>query len=470
MLLVKYFDNPSTSPNYIDLRVYADDKRVLKNPNKGWFVHFVDNSLACPLYRSGIEKGDYLEDFPGLNHMYIRFDWGDIEKEEGKYDWSQIDEIIEEWALHGYTFAFRLCTFETAYEAPYATPKFVFDAGAGYIDTPNNREPDYGDPIYLEKLENFTREFGRKFNGSPLVEYVEVGSFGTWGEGHTYCGSEKIFPKETLKKHLDITAKYFPDTIILANDDMLWHCYQNDTLKNGMDRGVVEWFTEYAAGLGMGIRDDSILVNSYVRQMGYDSTYSPSFCDRVWRFAPTNMERGHFGSPDAGGDDANELVFMEALRNMHSTFAGFHGIPRVWLNKNREITEYMANRMGYWYFLDGIDFPVLVSGLTHYAVMRVRNRGFAPAYHDYDVKMELRSEDGRKYEIVREGWKCNNRFWMPDEVSEERVALDLRGVPAGTYKLFVGMFDKHGRPVHFAMTEDIMDSDAMYGLVSVTVE
>ena len=130
----------------------------------------------------------------------------------------------------------------------------------------------------------------------------------------------------------------------------------------------------------------------------------------------------------------------------------------------------MANRMGYWYFLDGIDMPVLVSGLTHYAVMRIRNRGFAPAYHEYDIRLELRDEEGNSYGIIRDGWKCGNKNWMPDETSEERIALDLRGVPSGKYKLFIGMFDKHDRPVHFAMTEDIMGNDNMYELASVTVE
>ena len=93
-------DDRITRKNFVDLRLLVDDKTVLKNPHKGWFWHFIDNGYGRPFYRDGYEEDPVL-DFPGLNHLYLRFDWGDVEKEEGVYDFSYLDEIMEKWGAYG---------------------------------------------------------------------------------------------------------------------------------------------------------------------------------------------------------------------------------------------------------------------------------------------------------------------------------------------------------------------------------
>ena len=97
---------------YIDLRHMQDDKRVLENPHKGWYYHYVDNGFSDIRYREGIEKSDLLP-AKGINHIYIRFDWCDVEKEDGVFDWSEIDEIIERFGKNKYRFSLRQCTFES---------------------------------------------------------------------------------------------------------------------------------------------------------------------------------------------------------------------------------------------------------------------------------------------------------------------------------------------------------------------
>ncbi|MBO4363436.1 MAG: hypothetical protein J5912_03540, partial [Clostridia bacterium] len=97
-------NDPGRTPFYRDLRAIADDRRILRNPHKGWYWHYIDNGYPRPNYRRDHDPADHLEDFPGLNHLYLRFDWGDIEKEEGVYDWSYIDSIMEEWSRYDYRF------------------------------------------------------------------------------------------------------------------------------------------------------------------------------------------------------------------------------------------------------------------------------------------------------------------------------------------------------------------------------
>lgn len=73
---------------YKDYSNISDEVTILKNPHKGFYYHYVDNGFTRPTYRNGIQSDDDLLEFPGMNHLYIRFDWSDVEKEKGVYDWS----------------------------------------------------------------------------------------------------------------------------------------------------------------------------------------------------------------------------------------------------------------------------------------------------------------------------------------------------------------------------------------------
>ena len=96
------YDDRYLAPYSVDLRPIADDRRIVRNPHKGWYWHYIDNGYLRDNYRVHHDPADHLEDFPMLNHLYLRFDWGDIEKEEGVYDWSYIDSIMEEWSKFDY--------------------------------------------------------------------------------------------------------------------------------------------------------------------------------------------------------------------------------------------------------------------------------------------------------------------------------------------------------------------------------
>jgi len=438
--------------NYIDLDAWQDDKTVLKNPHKGWYWHFIDNGYGRGVYRDTLEPGDYMEDFPGLNHLYLRFDWGDIEKEEGVLDWSYIDSIMDEWGAKDYRFSFRICTDEVGSEPEsikYATPKWVYDAGANKFDLPDGRiEPDFGDPIFLEKLENFMRAYGEKYNKDPRIEFIDIGTFGEWGEGHIFWGTNKMYPAEVIKKHILLHAKYFPDKYILLNDDMVGH---RATLPEEDKQDIME----YAKTLGCGARDDSINVKMYCEPFGYDSIRSPKFFDQLNENAPVDIEFEHYymvlSSPDREVFRSG-LSFIEALRRTKATYAGFHGYPRPWLEQFPALTEYIANRLGYWFFVEGLRMTTLISGCQNVVEVYFKNRGYSRCYYDYDLKLRLiNKETGEVHEYNAADADC--RRWMPEETVKEAVKMNLFGVNPGTYTLELGLFEG-ARPIRFGMQQE----------------
>lgn len=448
--------------NYLDLSGLADDKTVLRNPHKGFYWHFIDNGFGRENYRQNLVPGDYMTDFPGLNHLYLRFDWGDIEKAEGELDWSYIDSIMDEWGARGYRFSMRICTYEGGGKPEsikYATPKWVYDAGAEYIELSGDRlEPVYSDPIYLEKLENFMRRYGEKFNSDSRVEFIDIGSFGTYGEAHTFTGSEKIYPDETIRKHIELHAKYFPDKFILLNDDMIGHRKTESEEKN-------QALLEYAKTLGTGARDDSICVNWYSKTYGFDTLRSPCLFDQLYENAPVDIEFAHYsyiiGNSEVFRDG---FPFIEALRRAHATYAGFHGLPRPWLEKFYYLTEYLANRLGYWFFIDGMRLTPFTAGCKNNIDIIFINHGFAKCYNKFDLRLRLSGVGG---EYSFDAPDCDCRRWLPDEPAKERITLDTRALPAGEYTLSVGLFEGE-TPIKLAVQSDF-EHEGLYNIAKVRI-
>ena len=458
-----YSGKPIPFPNYIDLDKWQDDKTVLNNPHKGWYWHYIDNGYGRINYRQGLTPGDYMKDFPRLNHLYLRFDWGDIEKYEDKLDWSYIDSIMDEWGSQGYRFSFRICTYEGAAHPDsikYATPKWVYDAGAAFIELDGGRiEPVYSDPIYLEKLDKFLRKYGEKFNNDDRVEFVDIGSFGTWGENHTFNGSGTIYPNEVLFEHMRLHAQYFPDKFVMLNDDMIGH-------RGNEPDDEKQAIMEYAKTLGLGARDDSICVASYSYNYNYDTLRSPWFFGQLWRDAPVDIEYEHYTSvlKDANVF-RNGLPFIEALRNVHATYAGFHGLPRPWLKDQFYLTEYLANRLGYWYFIDGMRLTDFVHGCKNCIDIIFENRGFAPAYNKFALKVKLTDNQGNEY--IYNADNADNRLWMPNEKYRVNIKLDTGDLAVGEYKIHCGLFEGD-RAIQFAMQPE-RKQNGWYYLADVNI-
>lgn len=444
--------------NYLNLSPIADDKTVLENPHKGWYVHFVDNGFARPFYRDSIPAGDHMESIPGIHHLYIRFDWSDIETEEGKCDWSKIDDIIAEWAPYGYKFSLRMCTCCRNPFRYSSVPQWLIDMGTNGREWEEENRftgkigkfwvPDYGDPVYMEKLESFMGEYGKKYNGDPNVEFIDVGTFGFYGEGHVSQGVEAS--PELIKWHMDIHSKYFPDTLILVNDDML----RNFGNEAAMELG------RYCMGLGMGIRDDSAQVTGPAKEFGYDSLRQPELFDLFAPEFPVDLESTHQSMilPEVA---RGEMAYFEALRRCHATYAGFHGRVYDWYEKHNYFHDHLANLLGYWYFIDGVTLPQLKEGMNGKLSLRVSNRGFARGYHDYELRVRI---GGKLVAAV----PAANRNWLPERVVEMPVSIETKGLPAGDYGVEIGLFEGE-RPIQLGLKETAKREGGYYEICRLEI-
>lgn len=469
-------------PVRLDLAPLQDATRVLVNPHKGWYHHFPDNHPD----RYAIAREADLLEFPGMDHLYLRLAWAYLEPKEGQFDWAVIDRIIEKWTAHGLGIAFRITCKETStdrIEQQFATPRWVMEAGAqggyyrmGKTTGPDGPwEPQYDDPVFLEKLERFLAAFAARYDGRPWLRYMDIGSIGDWGEGHCWAGSRKILSFAVRKLHIDLHLKYFKRTQLVISDDYV------HALTDPAERASLH---QYILANGVSYRDDSIMVDGYFAGTSDRFTVrSPEFFEDAFRRTPTVLELEHYSHVKALGNwdarpNSSAAKFGKgktgpdflrgALQLLHATYIGYHGHAREWLTDNPDLTKELLNKCGYWLFPKSIELPpTLVAGKTVPLTLILENRGVAPPYAPYELRVKLSGAATNWVHVAGRAGKS----WLPGKPIVVRLELPLPAtLEPGQYQLAIGVFDaaaSRPRPVELALRESARDSGGYYRVGTV---
>jgi hypothetical protein len=449
--------------------VHPQDTGVaLVNAGMGWVLHHYDNSPFN--YGGRLERSDTVDDFPGVSVIYLRIAWSYLEPQEGRFNWSVLDTPAQRWLDKGKQIALRITTSEGS--PRYATPEWVRQAGAkGYFFTggkgidPNGRawEPDYDDPIFLQKLDHFLAALARRYDGNPEVAFIDVGSFGIWGEGHTYWSTRKPYSAETLRKHIDLHTKHFKKTLLAANDDFALH-----------DRGRSP--IEYAAKQGLTLRDDSILV-----QGGKNAYLSADFAPLFWQKLSVILESEHYGSSQKRGYWKDGSQYLEAIEKYHASYASVHWWPHEFLAANQDLVRKINLRLGYRLQLVEASWPSeIAADATFWFKTDWRNAGVAPCYPGGHPALTIKDAKGGIASVfVDEGLDMRNlRVAEPGQAPTESHKADF-GLPLaseerarllkpGTYDVFVSVGTSTGTP-KIALPLPSDDGHHRYRLGELTV-
>ncbi|NLH99233.1 MAG: DUF4832 domain-containing protein [Chthonomonadales bacterium] len=436
----------------------SDNGAALVNPMMGWKLNFYSNILAN--YGSKLAPSDTLDDFPGLSCIYLRLPWAYIEPEEGRFDWSVVDAPAQRWIDRGLQVAFRFSVSESWMR--WATPEWVqkagakgydFEPGKGAVDGGPYWEPDYDDPVFLEKHEKFLAAAAARYDGNPNVAFIDVGSFGVWGEGHLFASTQRKYPAATVKRHIDLYARLFPRTLLAANDDF---SFQGDET------------IAYALSKGMTLRDDSILV-----QPPPNSYFHAEMAQAFWPKLPVILEHEHYqGSVDRGA--WRRELFLKAIEEYHAAYMCIHWFPREFLEKERELIDAVNKRLGYRLQLREASWPETVTlGSRVVFASTWANAGVAPCYPGGHVAYTLKDEAGgivavfvdeafdvRSLEVAEPGK-------APVKTTESSHGL-APNMPTGSFDVYVSVGQRDGTP-RIALPLDNGDGHRRYRLGRITV-
>ena len=351
----------------------VDNGKALNNPNMGWnLAYYTDDGNN---YGNRLKKGDVLDWFPGCSTVSFRIGWARIEKQDGVFDWSYTDAIARDWFEQGKQTAFCWINLTTLAQS---APLWLKDLGAKGWTFPGRGYwvPLWDDPIMLERLERFIAAAGKRYNGRPEVSFVEVGSLGTWGEGHNWAAANIRAPEITdsaALSHLHLWRKYFDKTQLFVNDDLLL------VRRSGsLERPArVDWMLDNRCGLS----DWSVLVDP-ARPL------CVPLMEKVWREQPTLIEHQHYGASMSQGVWQTGKGLLEAVERYHASHLRIHWWPDEFLfgagkdlPGNKELIDAIDLRLGYRFQVGSFRYPAQIKkGATFAAHLTISNAGVAPCY------------------------------------------------------------------------------------------
>ncbi len=432
-----------TAPAADVVTKFEETDEVFQNPGQGWMT-----TRRLP---NGPGRFPY-------SVAYFRLNWEDLEPVEGQYRWHLIDEPLEAWFKHEARIAFRIMTTNAHSKGYYCSPKWLFDAGCksyeyvrGGADIASGGaritriEPDYGDQLYLEKHGQFIKALAERYDGNPQVEFIDIGSYGIWGEWHT----KNPQPWPVRKQIIDMYLGGFRGTPLASMSD---------------DAEALA----YALAHGTGFRRDGVgspwHESNWIGSQKYAQVQG--FADQ-WKKSPVVFE--WFGPYDylvqRGWSFDRALEFMAAN---HVTFIN-DNIGKVPPDQMPKL-EQLARRAGYRFVLREISHSDSISpGETLGVTMKWSNVGVGKLYRRYPLVLYLLDAKGA---VVCEQMQADidPTDWLPGDQSVPATLRLPGSIPAGQYTLGVALVDQVGEKPAIRLAIKAPQTDRLYHVSSVEVK
>src|SRR5215472_4014694 len=242
----------------------------IRNPGLGLVGYTWEENGPAIAVREGrisLEKNiEALASLPFVDVLYIRCDWRDVQSRPGRLDLAPVWQLTLDAARrYNLRAAFRI-QMSTPERQPkqLAMPDFVsgkvplvpigeipHEPGVHY------REPRYDDPFFQSSWRELNDLLAARFDGDPLIEWVDLMQYGFWGEGHTSRYPSPFPSRETARRvFLSMTGHQLATwkrTPLAVNT-------QPDISQVGNDSVIAE-----AIRAGCWLRSDSIIVEEPVQ-------------------------------------------------------------------------------------------------------------------------------------------------------------------------------------------------------------
>ena len=384
-------------------------------------------------------------DFPGSSVAYVRWFWSQLEPEAGKYRWEIIDSALAEAHRHGQRLAIRLMP----YDNKNALPDWYFKSGARRANKPQDEDgkiwsPDSADPIYVKSWSAIIAEMGKRYDGHPDLNHVDISTVGYWGEGWG-----PYLPDWAVQQQLiDVYLHAFTRTPLLMNFDQL------EALVYGTKHGA-GWRLDCWGDMGRPFKNFAHMLDLYPEQIARGQIQD------VWRTAPVALET--CGVPESWKRWGFDLkpILDQALRWHASTIniKSSH-IPPDW----KAAFDEFQKQIGYRFVLKRFEYPTTVkAGEMAQVNMWWFNAGVAPVYRDYLLAL-------RVGDAVIPLPDADVRQWLPGDSIYEKTAYVPRELKPGKYRVRVALLDPRTRNPAIRLAITGRESDGWYDAGEITVE
>ena len=364
----------------------------LTNPHKGFTVP----TEAAWTFDPGFEYGPHGSLKNGAWNLVTYGSgyqqWNKLNPAKGVYDWSELEELLDALTAHNMGYALRVFPYSPSFikdnntpEENYDwTPKFVYnELGAKKITATykgngsNAVVPVWDDPNYLQAAKDFATALAAKYDGDPRIEYIDVRSFGEWGEWHVSNLDGSHMPSVEIQKDmLKHYASVFKKSLLVLPSD-----------------GYGDVYT-YALSLGITKRDDCLIgipgtADSLVR--AYEANM-PTVAENCGAYALmleyTDVIPGGYlkWTPER---------WVDAITTAHLTYyvldQGFDDCGYRFYNENKALADSMTKVIGYNFTVTRAELSTVATAkdTTSTLNITVKNTGVATCFFDVYMVAEF---------------------------------------------------------------------------------
>ena len=371
-------------------------KGPLTNPHKGFTVP----TEAAWTFDPGFEYGPHGSlnnkawDLVTYGSGYQQ--WDKLNPAKGKYDWSGLEELLDALTEHGMGYALRVFPYSPSFirdndtpEENYDwTPKFVYEEGAKKITAKykdngaNAAVPVWDDSVYLHYAKEFATALAAKYDGDPRIEYIDVRSFGEWGEWHVSNLEGSHMPSVEIQKDmLKHYASVFKKSLLVLPSDGYGDVYS------------------YALSLGITKRNDCLIgipgtADSLVR--AYEANL-PTVAENCGGYA---IMLNYTDVIPGGYLKWTPERWVDAITTAHLTYyvldQDFDDCGYRFYNDNKALADSMTKVLGYNFTVELAEL-LTVSGAkdtTSTLNITVKNTGVAPCFFDLYMVAEFADSAG----------------------------------------------------------------------------
>jgi hypothetical protein len=386
-------------------------------------------------------------DFPESSIAYYRWFWSQLEPKQGEYAWDAIDVALSRAHAHGQMVDFRLMP----YDQQHPLPEWYRNSGAPRANKPTDADgqvwsPDADDPRYEKWWGEFVATAGKRYNGHPYLNAVDISTVGYWGEGWG-----PYLPRwEVQQRLVDQYFEAFGRTRLLMNFD------EPRALAYGTGRGA-GWRLDCWGDLGGRGKGMMHMLDLYPQQVVRTGIGD------VWQRSPVSLET--CGTPLSWKqwkytDKQLQYIFDQAIR-WHATSINIKStaIPPEWKAAFREFEK----RIGYRYVLRRLEYPRTARAGSMIPVsMWWLNAGAAPVYDDYWLGVRIGGAVLRVPVDVRK--------WLPGDAVFDGTLFLPESVKQGKQRVQVALLSTRTGEPAIRLAIEGRQADGWYDLGEIEIQ
>ena len=312
-------------------------------------------------------NGNIETDAIALEYSYMLYN--EVVSEEGIYDWSVVEELLDEMASRNHQAVLR---FRFVYPGrTTSVPDYIKEL-EDYNETEGTTEgkttwfPDWTHQELQDFTIEFYEEYAEKYDGDPRLAFVQTG-FGLWAEYHIYDGPFELgvtFPskefQESFFNHLNTVFEVTNWNISIDAASSTYSPFEE---------------IEELKSINFGLFDDSFMHGGH---HGYN-TDSWNFFDRErYKVAPAGGEFSYYSTYDQQNVlnehiGAYDKPFEEFVEEFHMSYINGNDQNKY---QTLERIKQAGMYMGYRFKINSFKTR---DGLSE---IEIENIGVAPFYYD----------------------------------------------------------------------------------------